>query len=93
MRFSPISAATRLPATCGCSALPNPATVSDDTKPRGRAQHHCTEVMTVRAVYRNPIDSHGTATTIASATASAARYGHIRHNASSGETRPIAQAP
>ena len=31
--------------------------------------------------------------TIASATASAASYGHIRHSASSGETRPIAQAP
>ena len=63
--------------------------VSDDVIEQSRQ----TEVMTVRAVYRNPIDSHGTATTIASATASAARYGHIRHNASSGETRPIAQAP
>jgi hypothetical protein len=43
--------------------------------------------------YKNPTDSQGTATTIASATVSAARYGHIRHSASSGDTRPIAHAP
>ena len=48
---------------------------------------------TVLVPYKNPIDSQGTATTIASATTSAARYGHMRHNASSGDTRPIAQAP
>jgi hypothetical protein len=43
--------------------------------------------------YRNLIDSQGTATTTASATANAARYDHIRPTASSGDTGPIAQAP
>lgn len=43
--------------------------------------------------YRNPMDSHGTAATITSATTRAKIYGQIRHSASSGEILPIAQAP
>jgi len=42
---------------------------------------------------RNPIEIQGIPATIARAMTSAPMYGQIRHNASSGETRPIAQAP
>ena len=42
--------------------------------------------------YRNPIDSHGTSATTMSASSTAPRYGHTRPMASSGDTRPIAQA-
>ena len=42
--------------------------------------------------YRNPIDSQGNSATTMSASSTAPSYGHIRPMASSGATRPIAQA-
>ena len=60
-----------------------------------RPQSHCwaDAIRRTPPAHKNPIDSQGNATTIASATARPARYGHIRQSASSGDTRPIAHAP